>query len=598
LSRLQGALPEAYVEYVSGLLPANKTDAFIKSCGTRLRPSIRVNTLKGSVGEFISRHRRGDARNAEWDFKPIPWCPEGLWISPSSNGSDLSDLQLGSRLEHLAGLYYVQEASSMLPVTALLDGGDLDTRDSDLKILDMAAAPGSKTTQLAARLANRGLVCANELSASRLKGLFSNVQRTGTTNTILTQADGRDFPHHEGSAALFDAVLLDAPCSGEGTVRKNPKEELPSWSLRSVLRLQSLQKGLIDAAMGMLREGGVLVYSTCTLNHYENEEVVRWLLEESGHVGRVEVVRLDGLCGGSLRRSATDEGFLHVWPHHFDCEGFFVAKLRKKAGGHSAFAAAAPLSLVGSLTAQQVARESLSAPAAATALRDREPRRRTQRMVRSELSSPPSFHRWLDRFEPPSTEEARQLHSFFTSRYGFGKVAEWHEEGRLRIRRARTREGRQQGAKRGNGGAQQQPRVDEWWLLPTGAASFLNSIGGASRVKVSRVGVKIAERPIAAVKRRKEGVADGGVRPTHEMVMAFGGEFSGGAVDVSDEEARLFCRGHDLPLTHGDSGACLTDRCDIVVRWAGLPLGVGRVQMERGRLKNMLPRDVVRDTVV
>ncbi|MNV03517.1 Ribosomal RNA small subunit methyltransferase F [compost metagenome] len=191
--------------------------------------------------------------------------------------------------------------------------------------MDVAAAPGSKTTQIAARMGNRGAILANEFSASRVKVLHANISRCGISNVALTHFDGRVF----GAAVpeSFDAILLDAPCSGEGVVRKDP-DALKNWSVASNLEIAATQRELIDSAFHALRPGGTLIYSTCTLNRDENESVCLWLKEQ--YPDSVEFLPLESLFDGA-KEALTPEGFLHVFPQIFDCEGFFVARLRKKA---------------------------------------------------------------------------------------------------------------------------------------------------------------------------------------------------------------------------------------------------------------------------
>lgn len=286
-------------------------DAFIAACQRPLRRSLRVNTLKISVADFLQQ-----VAPYGWQLTPIPWCEEGFWIERDDEDS----LPLGSTAEHLSGLFYIQEASSMLPVAALFADGDMPQR-----VMDVAAAPGSKTTQIAARMGNKGGILANEFSASRVKVLHANISRCGISNVALTHFDGRVF-----GAALperFDAILLDAPCSGEGVVRKDP-DALKNWSPESNQQIAETQRELIDSAFHALRPGGTLVYSTCTLNREENEEVVQWLLAR--YPQAVEVLPL-GTLFPQATEALTAEGFLHVFPQIFDCEGFFVARLKKTA---------------------------------------------------------------------------------------------------------------------------------------------------------------------------------------------------------------------------------------------------------------------------
>lgn len=282
---------------------------FIAACQRPLRRSIRVNTLKISVEDFLAL-----VAPYSWQLTPVPWCAEGFWIERD----DEDAVPLGSTAEHLSGLFYIQEASSMLPVAALFADGN-----SPERVMDVAAAPGSKTTQIAARMGNRGAILANEFSASRVKVLHANISRCGIHNVALTHFDGRVF-----GAALpeaFDAILLDAPCSGEGVVRKDP-DALKNWSVESNLEIAATQRELIESAFHALRPGGTLVYSTCTLNRDENEDVCLWL--KAQYPDAVEFLPLNDLFV-SAQEAITPEGFLHVFPQIYDCEGFFVARLRK-----------------------------------------------------------------------------------------------------------------------------------------------------------------------------------------------------------------------------------------------------------------------------
>lgn len=304
-------LPDAFLEQMRELLPDGADfDRFIAISQQPLRRSIRVNTLKISVPDFLNL-----VAPYQWELTPIPWCDEGFWISRA----DADDLPLGSTAEHLAGLYYIQEASSMLPVAALFSASPAPER-----VMDMAAAPGSKTTQIAAGMQNQGAILANEYSASRVKVLHANLSRCGVSNTALSHFDGRVF----GPALpeTFDAILLDAPCSGEGVIRKDP-DALRNWSAESTDAIAATQRELIDSAFHALRPGGTLIYSTCTLNLRENQQVIAWLVDR--YAGAVVIEPLNTLFTGA-ERVVTQEGFLHVFPQIFDSEGFFVACLRKR----------------------------------------------------------------------------------------------------------------------------------------------------------------------------------------------------------------------------------------------------------------------------
>ncbi|MFS7250328.1 16S rRNA (cytosine(1407)-C(5))-methyltransferase RsmF [Rahnella rivi] len=303
-------LPAAFLDATRAIMPENLSmEDFIAACQRPLRPSLRVNTLKISVAAFLEL-----AASYQWELEPVPWCGEGFWI----NRHALDESRLGNALAHLAGLFYIQEASSMLPVTALFAN---DTQP--VLVMDVAAAPGSKTTQIAALMNNQGGIVANEYSASRVKVLHANVSRCGVSNTALTHFDGRVF-----GAALpetFDAILLDAPCSGEGVIRKDA-DAMSNWSQASVLEIAATQRELIDSAFHALKPGGVLVYSTCTLNAQENQQVCQWLLDT--YADAVEVETLEHLFTDASK-AVTPQGYLHVFPQVYDSEGFFVARFRK-----------------------------------------------------------------------------------------------------------------------------------------------------------------------------------------------------------------------------------------------------------------------------
>lgn len=305
-------LPEAFLTQVQETMPSHLSmEDFVAACKRPLRRSIRVNTLKNSVEEFKQR-----ADEKQWQLEPVPWCDTGFWITRPETDT----VKLGSTAEHMSGLFYIQEASSMMPVTALLKDND-----NIEMALDMASAPGSKTTQLAAGMKNQGALVANEFSSSRVKILCSNVQRCGVSNVALTHFDGRVFGGW--LPETFDSILLDAPCSGEGTIRKDP-DAMHNWSLESVIEIGDTQRDLIESAFHALKPGGVMVYSTCTLNHQENQNICHHLVEQFGDAVTFEPL---GDLFENAEKALTKEGFLHIYPQFFDSEGFFVAKIRKNS---------------------------------------------------------------------------------------------------------------------------------------------------------------------------------------------------------------------------------------------------------------------------
>lgn len=311
-------IPPAFIDDVKRYLPAHLSlDDFLAACRSPLKRAVRVNTLKISLDDF-----KQYCAQKNWQLTPIAWCETGFWLQRPSE--EERTLPIGNTDLHLSGCMYVQEASSMLPPAALFS-----TLEKPAAVLDMAAAPGSKTTQIAALMAGDGLLIANEYSSSRLKMLAANLKRMGVYNGALSHFDGTIFGDY--MSECFDAILLDAPCSGEGTVRKDPNA-LKNWSLASNISISDTQKQLIKSAFYALKTGGSLVYSTCTLTPVENQAVCDFLLQE--FAGMVEIEPLDSLFTGA-EKAATREGYLHVWPQIFDSEGFFIAKFKKTASAVS-----------------------------------------------------------------------------------------------------------------------------------------------------------------------------------------------------------------------------------------------------------------------
>ncbi|HLC32995.1 MAG TPA: NOL1/NOP2/sun family putative RNA methylase [Candidatus Nanoarchaeia archaeon] len=278
-----------------------------------LRKSIRVNTLKISVKECVKRLEK------DWTLEPVPWCKEGFYIE-HKNGR----LDVGNTIEHTLGYYYVQEAASMLPPLALCpQPGEL--------VLDIAAAPGSKTSQMAQMMKNKGLIIANDIKGDRLASLGINLQRTGVSNTVITLMDGLYFAK---SGIQFDKILLDAPCSGTGTIRKSPKT-IMMWNPESIKRLVRLQQKLILTAFDLLKPGGTMVYSTCSTEPVEDEGVIDFLLREKSNA-RLENIDLPLKKGNPVlewdgkKYNPQVSKTLRLWPQDNDTEGFFVAKITKQ----------------------------------------------------------------------------------------------------------------------------------------------------------------------------------------------------------------------------------------------------------------------------
>lgn len=280
---------------------------FVKTCQSPPRQAIRINTSRVDSSSLVSW---GDKNG--WAIESIPWCDEGFFVNHAN------DKSLGNHILHLAGFFYIQEATSMLPVAALTHNHQPNI------IADIAAAPGSKTTQLATHITNDGFIVANDMSSSRLKMLNANLIRQGVSNFGLLNKDGATMD--QILPPVFDSILLDAPCGGEGTIRKD-KKAWDNWSESSLRSLSDVQKSLITTAWSLLAPGGRLVYSTCSLSRQENQEVVEHLM--STCPDEANLVDLSNLFEGAEKISTN--GMLHVWPEVFDTEGFFVACLQKSS---------------------------------------------------------------------------------------------------------------------------------------------------------------------------------------------------------------------------------------------------------------------------
>ena len=296
----------AFIERYSQL---TDFEIFKKYSLSFLRKSIRVNTLKQSVTEIQRRLGK------DWTLEPIPWCGEGFWIKHHAGRRDI-----GNTLEHVLGYIYVQEAASMIPPIVL----DVQPHET---VLDLAASPGSKTTQLAAQMNNAGVLIANDVTGDRIAALGVNLMRIGVANCVITLGKG------ERMTGTYDKILLDAPCSGTGTIRKSIST-IEMWNPSMVSRIAMMQKRLLNHAFSLLKPGGTLVYSTCSLEPEENEAVVNDLLTNQPSartqpitlpIARTKAIQT---WNGTIFHPQI-ENCLRIWPQDNDTEGFFVAKILK-----------------------------------------------------------------------------------------------------------------------------------------------------------------------------------------------------------------------------------------------------------------------------
>lgn len=286
---------EAFLKEIRAQL-GEETDAFLKEMERPYAASLRLNAFRPGVETLCLPYTDGQ----------VDWCPDGRYIRPGVRPG-LSPLQF-------AGAYYIQEASAMAPAMVLnVQPGE--------KVLDLCAAPGGKSGQLAAALRGEGLLVANEPEPARAKILSATLERLGVANAIVTNALPEKLsPLLPG---YFDAVLVDAPCSGEGMFRRDPASR-EQWTPASPAGCAARQAGILDHAARMLRPGGRLAYSTCTFNRAENEETIAAFLSRHPEFTPA-AFELPGV-------DASREGCLRLWPHRLRGEGHFVALLQKGQG--------------------------------------------------------------------------------------------------------------------------------------------------------------------------------------------------------------------------------------------------------------------------
>lgn len=292
-------LPVEFTERMRGIL-GEEYPAFEKSYEEVRKYGLRVNTKKISPEEF--------ERIAPFHLTPIPWIPGGYYYPEE-------DAPARHPFYH-AGLYYLQEPSAMTPASILqVEPGE--------RVLDLCAAPGGKATALGAKLRGKGLLVANDISASRAKALLKNIEVFGIPNSFVTNAApvklAEKFPE------FFDKILVDAPCSGEGMFRKDV-DTIKAWYPQKPEECAKIQREIVVRAADMLRPGGMMLYSTCTFAPVENEEMMRYLLEQRPEMELVEIPHREGFSKGL----GNMDKCVRLWPHKMDGEGHFLALLRKR----------------------------------------------------------------------------------------------------------------------------------------------------------------------------------------------------------------------------------------------------------------------------
>ncbi|HFU4221740.1 TPA: RsmF rRNA methyltransferase first C-terminal domain-containing protein [Streptococcus suis] len=278
-------LPQDFIDKYNELL-GPEAQAFFESFDKPAISGFRTNPLKEHQVTF------------DQSIPDMPWSYYGK-VS-------------GKSPEHVTGLVYSQEPAAQVV-------GQVASPEKGMKVLDLAAAPGGKSTHLLSYLDNTGLLVSNEISSKRAKILAENIERFGARNVVVTNESSdrlaKVFP------AYFDMIVLDAPCSGEGMFRKDPAA-IQYWSKDYPAQCASLQREILESALEMLAPEGQLIYSTCTWSPEENEEIVAWLLENY-ELELVDIPKINGMAEGIGYPQTA-----RMYPHHFAGEGQFVAKFK------------------------------------------------------------------------------------------------------------------------------------------------------------------------------------------------------------------------------------------------------------------------------
>ena len=290
------SLPKEFEEKMRAELGAHY-NTFLKCLQEPAKVSIRLNPIKSNQIEGAT----------------VPWTTYGRYLS------ERPVFTLDPNFH--AGAYYVQEASSMLLEQALIQSTDLKR---ELRVLDLCAAPGGKSTHISSLLSSDSLLVSNEVIRSRASILSENVQKWGYGNVMVTCNDPKDFQKLEG---YFDIIVVDAPCSGEGLFRKDP-HSMNEWSMDTVQLCSLRQRRILSDVLPSLKENGILIYSTCTYNEQENENNLTWLSREE-EVDFVPLT-LNQDWGVETIQQENALGY-RCYPHKVEGEGFFISVMRKKS---------------------------------------------------------------------------------------------------------------------------------------------------------------------------------------------------------------------------------------------------------------------------
>ncbi|WDV45290.1 RsmB/NOP family class I SAM-dependent RNA methyltransferase [Clostridiaceae bacterium M8S5] len=301
-------LPKQF-EYKMKSLLKDEYDDFIESFNAKSYKGVRVNTSKITHESFIKAYN--------YTLRQIPWCEDGYYVDCEKGA------KLGKHPYHHCGLYYIQEPSAMIPVEVL-------SVSSNDKILDICAAPGGKSTQIANKLNGTGLLVTNDISPKRVKSLAKNIKIMGFTNCIVLNEKPENLSNN--FVGYFDKILVDAPCSGEGMFKRDAVS-IKKWSENSCYEYSDMQKSILKYVPKMLKEGGSIVYSTCTFSPEENEGTINWFLKEFPEFYVDKINNMDMLDSGQPEWINADDSLKYAkraLPHKIEGDGHFVVLLKKQ----------------------------------------------------------------------------------------------------------------------------------------------------------------------------------------------------------------------------------------------------------------------------
>ena len=309
LAEKYGYLPYMIERYLH-FLGVDGTIDLLKANEIPLTPSIRVNTLKIKTPDLKIRMEQKD-----FELSPIDWIPYAYNVIKES-------FNLGSTHEFLQGYYYIQNLASMLAAVIL------NPKPGDV-VIDMCAAPGSKATHLAQIMRNEGTLILIDRNKARIPALEINLRRMGITNSIVINMDAVNLSNLNIKA---DKILLDAPCTGEGLIRQDPKRKR-SRSAKDIEKMASIQKKLLKAGLESLKPEGELLYSTCSIAPEENELVIQDVLEEISSIKISEISKTYGVSGLTEvfgKNLREDLGYSQrLYPHLHDTIGFYLCLLER-----------------------------------------------------------------------------------------------------------------------------------------------------------------------------------------------------------------------------------------------------------------------------